>query len=196
MWVHTEKSFRNQMVFTIFQIDLKMINTIWFRVDSKRFRKDFSVYRRQEYVQCATLSRLVRQILGRSVKPEIRLYLLFSDRFGTANGRLFAVFQSEYGKYNLISVLFNKIPKRFLVANESDLPVAAWVVFSHLLFLFGCCCYYRAYIGTININISFRDYQGLYILEKYIFIIDLIMITKFTSKMKKLLNFHFCMKHV
>ena len=62
---YTEKSFwnlinsiRNQIVFTIFrliwiqtdvsvwiQINRWMVNTIWFRVDSIRFRKDFSVCR-------------------------------------------------------------------------------------------------------------------------------------------------------
>ena len=61
--IHTEKSFRNiiksnrnQIVFTIFwliwnqtevrllfQINRKMVNTIWFRVDLIRFRKNFSV---------------------------------------------------------------------------------------------------------------------------------------------------------
>ena len=58
----TEKSFRdiiksnrNQIVVTIwnvrkfgtsvwFEINWKMVNTIWFQVDSIRFRKDFSVY--------------------------------------------------------------------------------------------------------------------------------------------------------
>ena len=49
-------------------------------------------------------------------QTEIRLYLPFSDWFGTANGRcLFAVpNQAENGIYNLISVWFNKTSKRFL----------------------------------------------------------------------------------
>ena len=44
------------------------------------------------------------------------MYLPCTDWFGTANGRCsFAVTnQSENGKYNLISVWFNKISKRFL----------------------------------------------------------------------------------
>ena len=43
----------------------------------------------------------------------IRLYLSFSNWFGTANGRVRLVpNQSENGKYNLISGWFDKIPKR------------------------------------------------------------------------------------
>ena len=52
-----------------------------------------------------------------SNQPEIRLYIPFSDWFGTADGQQcpFAVSnQSENGKYNLISGWFNKIWKRFL----------------------------------------------------------------------------------
>ena len=37
------ESNRNQIVFTIFHINRKRMNTTWFRVDSIRFRKDFSV---------------------------------------------------------------------------------------------------------------------------------------------------------
>ena len=49
-------------------------------------------------------------------QTEIRLYLPFSDWFGTENGlRPFAVLnQSVHGKYNMISVWFNNISKRFL----------------------------------------------------------------------------------
>ena len=47
---------------------------------------------------------------------EIRLYLPFFDWFGTANGQCpFAIpNQSGNGKYNQISVWFDKISKRFL----------------------------------------------------------------------------------
>ena len=56
-------------------------------------------------------------------QPEIRLYLPSFDWFGTANGHCpFAVpNQSENGEYNLISVWFNKILKKFL---------HVWVTFS------------------------------------------------------------------
>ena len=49
-------------------------------------------------------------------QTEIRLYLLFSDWFGTANRHCpFAVpNQSKNGKYNLISVWFKKISERFI----------------------------------------------------------------------------------
>ena len=49
-------------------------------------------------------------------QTEARLYLQFSDWFGTANGHCpFTVpNQSENGKYNLISGWFDKISKKFL----------------------------------------------------------------------------------
>ena len=48
-------------------------------------------------------------------QTEVRLHLPFSDWFGAANGRVRLIpNQSEIGKYNLISVWFNKISKIFL----------------------------------------------------------------------------------
>ena len=49
-------------------------------------------------------------------QTEIRLYLPFSDWFGTSNGLCLFAFpnQSEDSKYNLISVWFNNISKIFL----------------------------------------------------------------------------------
>ena len=48
-------------------------------------------------------------------QPEIRLYLSFSDWLGTQTDTYVCVpNQSVHGKYNLISVWFNKISKIFL----------------------------------------------------------------------------------
>ena len=64
----------------------------------------------------------------------IRLYLPFSNWFETANGQCpFAVpNQSVHGKYNLISVWFNKIWKRFLcvytdIGLLTDAPNLIWL---------------------------------------------------------------------
>ena len=52
-------------------------------------------------------------------QTEVRFYLPISDWFVTANGRPFAVpNQSVHDKYNLISVWFNNISKRFLCTEK------------------------------------------------------------------------------
>ena len=65
-----------------------------------------------------------------SNQPEIRLYLPFSDWFGTANGQCpFAVpNQSVHGKYNLISGWFDKISKRFLCVYDLACKAADFCV--------------------------------------------------------------------
>ena len=52
-------------------------------------------------------------------QPEISFYLPFSDWFETKQTLSFCVpNQLEKGKYNLISVWFNKVPRRFLCVLE------------------------------------------------------------------------------
>ena len=65
---------------------------------------------------------------------DIRLYLPFSDWFGTVNGQCpFAVpHQSENGKYNLISVWINKISENFLCVCCSAVENASSVQFNRI----------------------------------------------------------------
>ena len=66
-------------------------------------------------------------------QTEIRFYLPFFDLFGTTNRqRPFAVpNQSENGKYNLISVWFNKISKRFFCVRSNILSYKRLVQTRH-----------------------------------------------------------------
>ena len=55
-------------------------------------------------------------------QPEIRLYLPFSDWFGTKRTSFWCLNQSENGKYNMISGWFNKILKRFFCVYGTSSP--------------------------------------------------------------------------
>ena len=65
---------------------------------------------------CYTQRNLIEILLNQT---EIRLYLPFSDWFGTENGRcpLAVPNQSVHGKYNPLSGWFNKISKKILCAS-------------------------------------------------------------------------------
>ena len=85
------------------------------------------VYRSENYIQRKLFGILLNQ-------TEIRLYLPCTDWFGTANGQCpFAVpNQSENGKYNLVSVWFKEIPKRFLCVY---LPLQSYYVYNTIYFI-------------------------------------------------------------
>ena len=71
-------------------------------------------------------------------QTEIRLHLPCTDWFGTANGHCpFTVpNHSVYGKYNLISVWFNKISNRFLCVYKRHFCVAFVYLFLLIYYLF------------------------------------------------------------
>ena len=82
-----------------FEINLKMVNTIWFRVDSIRFRKYFSTE------------------LHRPRGVVVFAARIYQTNYWNIKWSIITIInpnQSENGKYNLISVWFNKISLRAL----------------------------------------------------------------------------------